>query len=210
MRNQGTEYGRTLKAYQAGTMTKRQWRKYLKRRRAEKKAKMKDKKQDQCPQWGNARLNGDQRKQMIELESRSERKTEFAKMLRRKMTKAEFKFWSMWKSQNLFGLAPQVPVCGYIADFLAFNQKLVIEFDGSSHDNRQEYDAQRTKHLEQAGYRVIRFTDAEVLHHTRDVLEKIKHAMGIQAMLPKRKKNPMEAIWAETAKLVEARKAGLI
>jgi len=55
---------------------------------------------------------------------------------------------------------------------------LVVEVDGDSHANSAEYDAERTRWLEeQKGYRVIRFTNAEVLQNLQAVLEKIREAL---------------------------------
>lgn len=63
----------------------------------------------------------------------------------------------------------------YIADFVNLYMKLVIEVDGGYHMERtqQEDDAIRTQWLEEHGFRVIRFTNEEVLFdldHTLDVI----------------------------------------
>ena len=50
--------------------------------------------------------------------------------------------------------------------------------DGDTHGGQVEYDARRTRFLEQQGYRVIRFTNAEVMGHAAGVLEAIAVARG--------------------------------
>ena len=50
----------------------------------------------------------------------------------------------------------------YIVDFYVKRLGLVIEIDGSSHDNKQEYDNKRQRYLEELGLRVYRITDFDV------------------------------------------------
>jgi very-short-patch-repair endonuclease len=69
-------------------------------------------------------------------------------------------------------------------DFLCTRAKLGVEVDGDSHADSIEYDAERTRWLnEQKGYRVIRFTNADVLHNLEAVVEKIREAL--KGQLPK-------------------------
>ena len=63
-----------------------------------------------------------------------------------------------------------MPIGPYFADFLCRERKLIIEVDGYSHDMRQEHDARRTAYLEEAGYRVLRFTNADVGERLEGVL----------------------------------------
>ena len=55
----------------------------------------------------------------------------------------------------------QVPIVQFIADFASHREKLVIEVDGSQHN--EEVDAARTAVIEGQGYRVIRFSNYDVL-----------------------------------------------
>ncbi len=50
----------------------------------------------------------------------------------------------------------------YIVDFYVKTLGLVVEIDGSSHDNKQEYDAERQRYLESLGLVVYRITDIDV------------------------------------------------
>ena len=66
------------------------------------------------------------------------------------------------------------PIGNYIADFYAPAAILVIELDGAQHLERGQanYDAQRTRELEEQGLKVIRFDDRQVLLETESVLER--------------------------------------
>ena len=66
----------------------------------------------------------------------------------------------------------------YIVDFLVWTQHwpgdLVVEVDGESHDNHNEYDATRDRYLEGRGYRVMHFTNRMVLHSGKEVIAAIQ------------------------------------
>ncbi|MBK8517348.1 MAG: endonuclease domain-containing protein [Saprospiraceae bacterium] len=51
----------------------------------------------------------------------------------------------------------------YIADFHNFEYKMIIEIDGRIHQQQQEYDQERQADLEAIGYKVIRFTNEDVI-----------------------------------------------
>jgi very-short-patch-repair endonuclease len=64
-------------------------------------------------------------------------------------------------------------------DFFCAKSKLVIEVDGDTHAEQMDYDAERTKWLnEQKHYRVIRFWNDEVLHNIEAVLAKISEMVN--------------------------------
>ena len=58
----------------------------------------------------------------------------------------------------------------YIVDFYVKKLGLVIEIDGSSHDEKQEYDAKRQRYLEGLGLRVYRITDFDVKNNLEIVM----------------------------------------
>jgi very-short-patch-repair endonuclease len=72
----------------------------------------------------------------------------------------------------------QAVLAPYIADFASRSERLVIELDGDTHGGREVYDAARTRVLEERGYRVIRFTNAEVMTNMDGVLRAILTALG--------------------------------
>ncbi len=98
-----------------------------------------------------------------------------ARDLREKLTPAEEFLWQSLRNKQLNGLRfrSQHPVGNFILDFYCASCKLVIEVDGSIHDDQQDYDLARTQALETYGYFVIRFTNDEVLEDLALVLQKI-------------------------------------
>ena len=103
-----------------------------------------------------------------------------AQQLRREMTPAEKQLWRYLRQRQLDGayFRKQAPVGRFILDFLCAKAKLVVEVDGDSHADSAEYDAKRTRWLnEQKDYRVIRFTNTEVLHSIEVVVERIREAL---------------------------------
>ena len=70
----------------------------------------------------------------------------------------------------------QHSINNYIVDFYCASEKLIIELDGEVHNNpvTQEYDSQRTKHLQNYGYTVIRFENKMVFDNLASVLSEIK------------------------------------
>ncbi|HZB93556.1 MAG TPA: DUF559 domain-containing protein [Stellaceae bacterium] len=48
----------------------------------------------------------------------------------------------------------QQPIDRYIADFVCFAHRLIIEVDGGQHGIRTAHDARRTRYLEHKGFRV--------------------------------------------------------
>lgn len=114
------------------------------------------------------------------MKGNTQRGKTFARKLRKTETDAERKLWQQLRSRNLNGakFRRQHPVGPYIIDFIDINEKLIIELDGSQHQQQQTYDAQRTAFLEQSGYRVLRFWDDDVLLRTDDVMQAIVDALG--------------------------------
>jgi very-short-patch-repair endonuclease len=97
--------------------------------------------------------------------------------LRSNQTDAEQKLWFHLRRKQLGGVQffRQRPIGEYIADFFAPTIQLVIEVDGSQHQDTKavEYDHLRTEVLEKQGITVLRFDNLQVLQQTTDVLEKI-------------------------------------
>jgi very-short-patch-repair endonuclease len=88
-----------------------------------------------------------------------------ARDLRQHSTDAEWKLWAIVRNRQLGGhkFRRQVPIDRYFADFACRDAKLIIEIDGSQHQDRAEYDARRTATLEAFGWRVLRFDNYDVL-----------------------------------------------
>jgi very-short-patch-repair endonuclease len=101
--------------------------------------------------------------------------TERARVLRRSQTDAERKLWFALRARRFhpYKFRRQVPLGRYIADFVCFERKLVIEVDGDQHSEQIEYDEARTQWLATQGYRVIRFGNRDVSTNFEGVLEAI-------------------------------------
>ena len=69
----------------------------------------------------------------------------------------------------------QRPIGNYVADFYCREKKLVIEIDGSSHDNKYEYDQERDEYMKSLGIHVLRISDKDVKKDMENVLVWIKH-----------------------------------
>lgn len=101
---------------------------------------------------------------------------ENAKKNRKNMTEAESAFWSMVKRNALGQRCIRQHVIGeYIVDFLFRKSKVVVEIDGGYHftSEQQQEDAIRQDWLEHMGYKVVRFTNEEVLFDTENVIKKL-------------------------------------
>jgi very-short-patch-repair endonuclease len=102
-----------------------------------------------------------------------------ASELRQQMTPAEKKLWAALRAHQLqgAGFRRSHAIAEYIVDFCAPTHRLVIELDGNAHLAQQEADAERTRHLEALGYRVLRFWNDRVMEDLNGVLSEIALAI---------------------------------
>jgi len=103
----------------------------------------------------------------------------FARQLRNNMTKAEACLWKyVLRASQMKGYAfrRQRPVLHFIADFLCFELKLVIELDGVTHlwEETTAKDRRKDEALAEVGFTVMRFTDEEVLRDIVGVSQRIE------------------------------------
>ena len=102
---------------------------------------------------------------------------EEAKRMRKEPTDAEAALWELLRDKKLGDkFRRQHLIDDFIVDFVCLSKNLVIEVDGGYHSDptQKEYDQQRTLYLNEKGFKVIRFTNEEVLGNTEAVLTKIK------------------------------------
>jgi very-short-patch-repair endonuclease len=103
---------------------------------------------------------------------------EKARLLKRKMTKAEKILWNVLRGGQLHGykFRRQHPLLKYIADFYCHELKLIIELDGEIHETEvaREYDEARTAQLNQIGLTVLRFKNEDVFSDTDKVLDRLR------------------------------------
>lgn len=103
-----------------------------------------------------------------------------ARELRNGATDAESHLWQRLRLKQLAGFKfrRQVPIAGYIADFLCPEAKLIVELDGGQHSDQIAYDERRTGVLQAKGYRVLRYWNNDALVQTEAVLEDILRALA--------------------------------
>ena len=102
---------------------------------------------------------------------------EEAKRMRKEPTDAEAALWELLRDKKLGDkFRRQHLIDDFIVDFVCLSKNLVIEVDGGYHNDptQKEYDEQRTLYLNEKGFKVIRFTNEEVLGNIEAVLTKIK------------------------------------
>lgn len=97
--------------------------------------------------------------------------------LRRKQTKAEQVLWYDIRNQKLGVIfRRQYQIQFYFADFYCHTLKLIVELDGTAHDNeeQQKHDQKRQRWLESMGYTVIRFRNEAILFDRGPVLDTLR------------------------------------
>lgn len=93
--------------------------------------------------------------------------------------------WRLLRDRRLsqFKFRRQVPFRSYILDFVCFEQRLVIEIDGSQHADAMS-DRTRDEVLSSEGFEVARYWNNDVLQQRTAVLE------DILAKLSERRETP--------------------
>jgi leucyl-tRNA synthetase len=101
-----------------------------------------------------------------------------AKEMRKNPTEAESILWQELRGKNLEDkFRQQHLIDDFIVDFVCLSKKLIIEVDGGYHSNpnQKQLDEERTIILNKKGYKIIRFSNDEVLFSISDVISKIKN-----------------------------------
>ena len=98
-----------------------------------------------------------------------------SKELRSEMTPAEAIIWANVRGRKLNGLhfRRQQILKGFIADFYCHAACLIVELDGSIHDQQLEADQERQQILNGWGFDFLRFRNEEVLTDLASVLVQI-------------------------------------
>jgi very-short-patch-repair endonuclease len=91
---------------------------------------------------------------------------DLARDLRKNLTDAEQRLGG-------FKFRRQAPIGRFIADFVCFDRKVIVELDGGQHQLHVEEDRTRTEWLESQGFRMLRFWNHEVFEDLDRVLEGI-------------------------------------
>ena len=100
----------------------------------------------------------------------------FARAMRSHATKAENLLWQALRNRKLEGLKfrRQMPLDGYILDFVCFEARLIVEVDGGQH-SQSARDAVRDRHFESKGFRTLRVWNDEVTRNLDGVCLTILH-----------------------------------
>jgi very-short-patch-repair endonuclease len=102
---------------------------------------------------------------------------EFCRHFRKHPTATEAMLWECLRDRRLHGFKfrRQHPIGRYIADFYCEELKLIIEIDGSIHDqiDQAEYDAVRQQELEDQGCTVVRVTTDDVKNRLAEILRNL-------------------------------------
>jgi len=101
---------------------------------------------------------------------------------RKEPTEAEDMLWQALRNRQLDGykFRRQHQIGSFIADFACISEKLVVEVDGEYHNTaeQKEFDEARTAYLNGAGFRVVRFTNQQVLGDLKEVMGKLRDILA--------------------------------
>jgi very-short-patch-repair endonuclease len=105
-----------------------------------------------------------------------------ARTLRRNLTDAERRLWSLLRDRRLDGhkFRRQHPVGPFILDFACVEHQLVVEADGGQHAD-SERDKRRDIYLRRHGWRILRFWNHDILSNSEGVRSEI---LGVLAADP--------------------------
>ncbi len=109
--------------------------------------------------------------------------TEAARINRNNPTPEEAKLWTeVLRNRQMMGykFLRQKPLEKYIVDFYCSKLQLVIELDGSSHNEKEEYDINRTQVLQKTGLKVIRYYNRKITSDIEKVRDSIKFEIRIR------------------------------
>src|SRR5215210_3496901 len=98
-----------------------------------------------------------------------------ARELRKNSSRPERLLWNMIRNRALNGLKfrRQQPIGPYVADFYCEAARLVVELDGISHDQQEEYDRLRDQYMQQKDLMVVRIQIDELLKNKEVVANEL-------------------------------------
>ncbi len=104
---------------------------------------------------------------------------QFAKAMRRAPTDAERKLWNLVRAGRIEGLKfkRQVPLDGYVLDFVCFEKRMIFEADGGRHAGSAR-DARRDEHFARSGFVTLRLWNTDVLTNPEGVVASIRLSAG--------------------------------
>ncbi len=111
--------------------------------------------------------------------------TKFARNMRKAPTGAEAALWRILRNRRFAGykFRRQAPIGDFIADFVCFEARLIVEADGSQHaENARDW--RRDAWFKAQGFRVRRFWNADVLLRQEEVAETLWHDLNAASPSP--------------------------
>ncbi len=121
-----------------------------------------------------------------------------AKEMRRSPTEAEQILWEELRNSKLGDkFRRQHSIQDFIVDFVCIDRRLIVEVDGSIHEQQKDHDDYRTQQLEYHGFKVIRFSNDDVIHNRATVLTEIRSTLQALPFQPWKQKGDL----ADTAPL---------
>ena len=99
--------------------------------------------------------------------------TRLSRHLRRNLTKTEARLWVVLRSDFDQKFRRQEPIGPYIVDFVCYEHRLIVGFDGSQHFESAR-DVTRDAYLSDLGFRVLRVASADVMSDLEPVTSTIE------------------------------------
>jgi very-short-patch-repair endonuclease len=104
---------------------------------------------------------------------------ERATALRKAGNLSEIVLWKRLRGKRFHGITfnRQIVIGNFIVDFLCQERNTVIEIDGSSHDDKREYDTERDAFLIGLGLQVVRVSAEDVLNNITSVIKTLEEKL---------------------------------
>ena len=98
--------------------------------------------------------------------------------MRHEPTEAERRLWQLLRNRRFvaYKFRRQEPVDHYIADFVCYSARLIVEADGSQHAV-SAYDLTRDAYLRAQGFRLLRIWNNDILARPDSVADAIWSAL---------------------------------
>jgi very-short-patch-repair endonuclease len=99
-----------------------------------------------------------------------------ARGLRKIGNYSEVVFWQQVHKKKFYSIDfdRQRIIGSYIVDFYVKTLGLVVEIDGESHNDKEDYDEKRECYLKSLGLKIFKTTDFRVLHDLDNVMKELE------------------------------------
>ena len=115
--------------------------------------------------------------------SKTTRLKTFARQMRHEPTEAERKLWQLLRNRRFvhYKFRRQEPIDHFIADFVCYSARLILEADGSQHADSPR-DIIRDTYLRAQGFRLLRVWNNDILARPHAVADAIWAALQDQPL----------------------------